>query len=336
MYNFFEFYERVRRNAVRRVLFGTDRLDEADFKRGVDYSAQADYAAQSPSGTAVGSDQYTGRNTANNAALQPSPEARQADKAVQQAKWDQAKAANPDLEVYEKLRAANRADRKTAGAADKALKIGDYERRGGRVSGQQTDASTTHSYRGKLEADRDPAAQYAVQIDEILHKNHKKYHGQPLEKAYEMLQQDFPASGTTDLVSHIENLKAGLFKLFHAAGPDLFSQKDGSWVVAPKEATGDMEDVWGQQGPVGDMKIYKSIQDLKKTLHATANDVFAQLGDENGVWFDPRIQKLAKKLFAATNLFLKSGRVGGKEKAEVQQIHDAMKEMLDAASSYGG
>ncbi len=307
-----------------------------EYKRGVDYSGSADYAHQSPSGTNVGSDQYQGRNTSNNPALQATPDQRAADKAIAQRKWDQAKEANPDLAVYEKLRAANRADKKAASAQEKALGIGDYQRRGYKVTGQHTDASTTHSYRGKLEAeaDRNPESDMALQIDDVISKNRKKYTGAPIDKAYEMLQSDLPAGGTTDIVSHLEGMKGGLWKLFQTAGSDLFTKTENGWILNPKGNTGDMEDIWAD-GPAGDMKIYKNIMDLKSKLHAVANDVFSQLKDQDQVWYDPRVLKIVQQLHDAANLFRKSGRIGGKEKAEVEELWKYTKEILDNVMTPG-
>ena len=104
MPSFLEFYDLVQEHKI-------DKFLEADFKRGVDYSAIADYAAQNPTAPQVASDQHQGRNT-----QKIEDPGKKLDAMVRQQNWQKAVEANPNLKFYQQANQALSADH----AADKA------------------------------------------------------------------------------------------------------------------------------------------------------------------------------------------------------------------------
>lgn len=330
MHTFLEFYELVQKHQVRKVLF-EPRIDEADFKKGVDYSKQADYAGATPSNANVASDNLQGRNTQQ---LPVDPRSRRLDKAVKTASWQKYAAANPALAaLYSKLHASNKSDRQANRKEDDALGIGDYVRRGGNVIGQE--ATPPNNYEAKLkQMGNDGSARFALMINQVIHKLRSKYANHPVDDALlASLQQDIPPGRESDLVQHITGLKQGLATLFRVAGKDLFTKGEAGWVVSPKGHTGDSEELWAQPG--GDAKIMTKIMQKRDELFRVADGLTKELGNEDAAWMDPNVMKKARELYRDTTLFQKGGSITGPHAEEVKDLHRALETLFDMARTKG-
>ena len=295
-------------------------LDEADFKRGVDYSGQADYAGSSPTAPNVATDQNVGRNTKNLVDA-----GRKIDSKLRNQNWQNAVAEKPELGVYSQASQALRADRKTSQDQEKALGMGDRDRtQGGRVKG--TVGGSSANYRDVLNNDGDSTSIYALNIDDIIRRKPRKYAGMPLQKALQELVAEYKAGGKDDLVSHMQQVKAGFIKLLRTAGERLVKQTDEGPVLTPHETGSDAEGL-------------ASTNRGMPALIDNINGLFGKLKNmkQHTPMNDPRMLKLLQQLSDACDQYghegkMFAGRNSDKQDATnpqwVEKLHQEISKIL--------
>lgn len=330
MCSFLEFYEQMRWSQAKQVLAEHFCFTEAEFKKGEFYPNTVQL--RDPTKTGVATDGNVGRKTQNMV-----DQGSKMDSMVNRDKWNQAVEERPELQYYSMANDAMRQDRKVTQAAQDKVGGGDYIRgRSGRVTGSVSTGK--ESYESKLSQNTDPASRYALTINNIILRNADRYKGVTIPEAFKMLQQDFPAGGKEDLVTHLKNIKEGIKKLFGVAKKDLFAgdQKTG-FTINPKVGESDPEDMWASNR--GSSMLMQHIDKLKKQIQQTGAVVFQDLkgnGEQNAddlVWFDPRVLKLVRELHKATTIFTKEGKITGPKADEIKDLHRSMGEILGHAQT---
>jgi hypothetical protein len=313
MESFLEFYSRVRQSQINDLLFP---LNEAEFTKGVDYSAQADYATRPPSHPNVATDNLQGRTTKQ---IQTPKKSLEMDKLLRQKSWEEYKKKNPEAAAaYEKMNQDMRAQRR----ASKESEVNIFNK-----------VPYAPDYHGKLqgEAKRNPVARLALKIDDVFHRLKGKYSGQMFStELMKTLMGDLKEMGVPG--DH-DAVKQALQYLSHVSGEGLFKKTDQGWIIEPKANRGDVEDVWSSNR--GDTNLMGRIFQMVKDMRQLATVAADRSGDKNAARFDPHVLEKAKELKAATELFMKSGRIGGAEREKIESIHRTVSNMLQQATTPG-
>lgn len=338
MYNFFEFCERLAQEGL--INEGLPQPGSPDqYVKGV---------RQSPlTGQTTARDAITGKAKAVNLPPEERRKIAQAqkigrgmDRQLFQQRADQALAnvergeADPlgwSLKVNQAIRDDEEAEE------EEDLSLGGRQRQGQRVVGDAPSGVSNYDEE-LLKAQRQghPAAHYAILIDDVLTSSAYKdeFVGKPLSET-ELLHKllgKVRAGGTGDVAQHIQDVRRGLHFLIQTAGNSLFDMADGKLMVKSMGEQRDTEHLWSKQG---DLRIYGIFRNIKNRLKRQHEFATKKTGDQNAAYFDPMVIASARDLMMQAELLLKSGRLGGEARDDIQHWYEVAKQIVSRAQSYG-